>query len=117
MKKEEILKVVRSNEGTVLSFPDRGPWGNNRYRGNCSGYIHAFLIDQYNVDFMAEMYAGGGTGYDERSLSVCKVQELLPEPATFSSQRLILTNKRIRIKYRAAIFLKPKGHSYRSSHS
>lgn len=50
MKKEEILKVVRSNEGTVLSFPDRGPWGNNRYRGNCSGYIHAFLIDQYNVD-------------------------------------------------------------------
>lgn len=32
MKKEEILKVVRSNEGTVLSFPDRGPWGNNRYR-------------------------------------------------------------------------------------
>lgn len=38
MKKEEILKVVRSNEGTVLSFPDRGPWGNNRYRGNCSGY-------------------------------------------------------------------------------
>ena len=56
MKKEEILKVVRSNEGTVLSFPDRGPWGNNRYRGNCSGYIHAFLIDQYNVDFMAEMY-------------------------------------------------------------
>ena len=27
------------------------------------------------------------------------------------------TNKRIRIKYRAAIFLKPKGHSYRSSHS
>lgn len=67
MKKEEILEVVRSNEGTVLSFPDRGPWGNNQYRGNCSGYIHAFLIDQYNVDFMAEMYAGGGTGYD-----VCK---------------------------------------------
>lgn len=54
MKKEEILEVVRSNEGTVLSFPDRGPWGNNQYRGNCSGYIHAFLIDQYNVDFMAE---------------------------------------------------------------
>ena len=25
MKKEEILKVVRSNEGTVLSFPNRGP--------------------------------------------------------------------------------------------
>ena len=39
MKKEEILKVVRSNEGTVLSFPDRGPWGNNRYRGNNKAYV------------------------------------------------------------------------------
>ena len=67
MEKQDILKVVRANEGTVLSFPDRGPWGNNRYRGNCSGYIHAFLIDQYDVNYMAEMYAGGGTGYD-----VCK---------------------------------------------
>ena len=52
MKKQDILKVVRANEGTVLSFPDRGPWGNNRYRGNCSGYIHAFLIDQYDVNYI-----------------------------------------------------------------
>ena len=48
MEKQDILKVVRANEGTVLSFPDRGPWGNNRYRGNCSGYIHAFLIEVYD---------------------------------------------------------------------
>ena len=70
MRKDEILKIVRNPQnanGTVLSFPDRGPFGNNRYRGNCSGYIHAFLIDQYNVKYMGEMYAGGGTGYD-----VCK---------------------------------------------
>lgn len=70
MTKSQILKVVRNQKnanGTVLSFPNRGPWGNNRYRGNCSGYIHAFLIDQYNVKYMGEMYAGGGTGYD-----VCK---------------------------------------------
>lgn len=38
MKKEEILKVVRSNEGTVLSFPDRGPWGNNRFTPLGNGY-------------------------------------------------------------------------------
>lgn len=71
MKKEEILKVVRNTNGTILNFPDRGPWGNNRYRGNCSGYIHAFLIDQYHVKFLAEMYAGGGTGSD-----VCKDMEI-----------------------------------------
>ncbi len=62
-----ILKVVRSNEGTVLSFPDRAPWRNSRYRGNGSGYIPAFFIEQYNVKYIGEMYAGSGTGYD-----VCK---------------------------------------------
>ena len=70
MRKEEIISIVRNPKyvnGTVLSFPNRGMFGNNRYRGNCSGYIHAFLIDQYNVKYMGEMYAGGGTGYD-----VCK---------------------------------------------
>lgn len=70
MKKEEILNIIHSPKyanGTVLSFPERGPWGNNKYRGNCSGFVHAFLIDQYHVNFLGEMYAGGGTGYD-----VCK---------------------------------------------
>ncbi len=64
MKKEDILKVVRGCDSTVLSFPDRGPWGDNRYRGNCSGYVQASLIDKYNVKKMAELFAGGGTGSD-----------------------------------------------------
>lgn len=67
MTKEEILKVVhdpKNANGTVLSFPDRGPWGDSHYRGNCSGYIHAFLISQYHIKYMGEMYAGSGTGYD-----------------------------------------------------
>ena len=36
MKKEEIIKVLQQQDSTVLSFPDRGPWGSNKYRGNCS---------------------------------------------------------------------------------
>lgn len=70
MKKEEILRIVRDpqhSNGTVLSYPVRGSWGQKNWRGNCSGFVHAFLIDQYNVKYMGEMYAGGGTGYD-----VCK---------------------------------------------
>ena len=67
MKKEEILKKVRECDGTVISFPERGPWGNSSYRGNCSGYVYAWLMDVYHVNYLAEMYAGGGTGYD-----VCK---------------------------------------------
>lgn len=39
MKKEEIKKYVAARNNTVLNFPDRGPWGNNRYRGNCSGWV------------------------------------------------------------------------------
>ncbi len=67
MTREEIFNTVAKNDSTVISFPDRGPWGNNRYRGNCSGYVHAFLAWKYQVKKMAELFAGGGTGYD-----VCK---------------------------------------------
>ena len=64
MKKEEILREVSKNNSTLLSFPDRGPWGDNKWRGNCSGWIQAFLIWKYHVSKMAELFAGSGTGSD-----------------------------------------------------
>lgn len=65
MKKEEILKELTKHNSTVLSFPDRGQsWGDNHYRGNCSGWIHASLINKYDVKKLAELFAGGGTGSD-----------------------------------------------------
>ena len=67
MDKKIILDTVARNDSTVLSFKDRGPWGDSRYRGNCSGWIHAFLIWKYRVQKMAELFAGSGTGSD-----VCK---------------------------------------------
>ena len=67
MTRKEIEKILEQNDSTVLSFKDRGPWGDNKYRGNCSGYIQAFLIWKYQVQRMAELFAGSGTGYD-----VCK---------------------------------------------
>lgn len=48
-------------------FPNRGPWGDSRYRGNCSGWIPAFFINKYKVKKLAEVFAGSGTTYD-----VCK---------------------------------------------
>jgi hypothetical protein len=27
-------------DGSLLSFPERGPWGRAGYRGNCSGYVY-----------------------------------------------------------------------------
>lgn len=67
MNRDEIIRRVASNDSTVLSFPDRGEWGQKSYRGNCSGYIQAFLAWKYQVKKMAELFAGSGTGYD-----VCK---------------------------------------------
>lgn len=67
MNKDDIIALCQQQNSTVLSFPERGPWGDNAYRGNCSGYIHAFLIWKYKVQKLAELFAGSGTGYD-----VCK---------------------------------------------
>lgn len=71
MKKEEIIKELSQHDGTILSFPDRGPWGENKYRGNCSGWIQAFLIWKYQVKKLAELFAGSGTGSD-----ICKDMDI-----------------------------------------
>ncbi len=65
--KDEIIRIVSAADNTVLSFPDRGPWGSSNYRGNCSGYIPAYFIWKYNAGRVAEVFAGSGTTSD-----VCK---------------------------------------------
>ena len=64
MQRKEIEKTLENHDGTILSFPDRGPWGDKKYRRNCSGWIQAFLIWKYRVERLAELFAGGGTGSD-----------------------------------------------------
>ena len=67
MNCKQIEMELMKHDSTVLSFPNRGEWGNSQYRGNCSGWVHAFLIWKYRVEKMAELFSGSGTGYD-----VCK---------------------------------------------
>lgn len=64
MNKNDIIARLMANDSTMLSFPDRGPWGDPKYRGNCSGWYQAFLIWKYKVQKFAELFAGSGTGYD-----------------------------------------------------
>ena len=65
MNRNDIINRLVENDSTVLSFPDRcEEWGSNKYRGNCTGWIHAFLIWKYKVKKFAEIFAGSGTGYD-----------------------------------------------------
>ena len=64
MNRNDIVNELVKHDQSVLSFPDRGPWGDSKYRGNCSGWIQAFLIWKYKVQKMAELFAGSGTGSD-----------------------------------------------------
>ena len=67
MDKKKIIEVVSAADNTVLSFPNRGPWGDSRYRGNCSGFIPAYFIWKYGAKQVSEIFAGSGTTSD-----VCK---------------------------------------------
>ena len=56
---------------SIVSYPNRGPWGDSSYRGNTSGYtikelIEHFFPNQPPKQFI-EVFSGGGTGKD-----VCK---------------------------------------------
>ncbi|MBR6396227.1 MAG: hypothetical protein IKS09_04585 [Lachnospiraceae bacterium] len=67
MERKEIETYVLRNDSTVLSFPDRGPWGDSHYRGNCSGWVPAYFAVKYGAKCMSEIFAGSGTTSD-----VCK---------------------------------------------
>jgi hypothetical protein len=48
----------------VVSYPDRGPWGNNSYRGNCSGHLVKELILRFKAQCVFDPAEGGKTVRD-----------------------------------------------------
>jgi len=46
---------------SVVSYPDRGPWGDAGYRGNCSGHLVKDLILRFNCQSVFDPAEGGGT--------------------------------------------------------
>ena len=53
---------------SIVSYKDRGNYGNSKYRGNCTGYIIKDLINQFfpatKPKKFIEVFSGGGTGRD-----------------------------------------------------
>ena len=49
---------------SVVSYPDRGPWGDSRYSGNCSGYLVKDLILRFNCQSVFDPAEGSGTVRD-----------------------------------------------------
>ena len=49
---------------SIVSYPDRGPYGNNSYRGNCSGLLIKDIISQYRLKGLSDFMVGSGTTED-----------------------------------------------------
>jgi hypothetical protein len=57
---EEYLRR-RQPLTSVVSYPGRGPWGDNRYPGNCSGYMLIDLCATYQPRTVLDPMEGGRT--------------------------------------------------------
>jgi hypothetical protein len=64
MRQKGFEGKTKGFSGTLVSFPDRGPWGDPKYRGNCSGFILKALIEQYNPSSVADYMCGSDTSGD-----------------------------------------------------
>jgi len=51
-------------EKSILSYPDRGPWGNPRYRGNASGRLYKDLFELLRPGLFVDPMAGSGTSLE-----------------------------------------------------
>lgn len=49
---------------SVISFPERGNWGDSKYRGNCSGYVQKSLFEQFRSREVLDPMAGSFTTRD-----------------------------------------------------
>ena len=55
---------LADDSSSVLAFPDRGPWGNARYRGNCSGHVYRRLFEMLQPQVFTDPTVGGGTSVE-----------------------------------------------------
>lgn len=49
---------------SIVSYPDRGAYGKNSYRGNCSGLLIKDIIQQYKLKGLSDFMVGSGTTED-----------------------------------------------------
>ena len=49
---------------SIVSYPHRGPWGDSRYRGNCSGWLLVDLLKHFQPKMVPDPTMGSGTTRD-----------------------------------------------------
>lgn len=49
---------------SILSFPDRGKWGDKAWRGNCSGRVYLDLFNRFTPKVFVDPMVGSGTSIE-----------------------------------------------------
>lgn len=49
---------------SILSFPDRGPWGKSSWRGNCSGHVYKELFTRIKPKVFTDPMCGSNTAIE-----------------------------------------------------
>ena len=49
---------------SIISFPDRGPWGKSSWRGNASGHVYKSLFEQLQPRTFCDPMVGSGTSVE-----------------------------------------------------
>jgi len=62
-RQECIRRHLQAHKGltSLLRYPDRGPWGQSRYFGNCTGYLLVDLLDYFQPQSVFDPMEGSGT--------------------------------------------------------
>ena len=60
-----VYDIYRESEiNSVVDYPNRGPWGDNRFRGNFSGFLVRDLFYQLRPKSVLDVFEGSGTSRD-----------------------------------------------------
>lgn len=61
-------------KSSLANYPERGPFGDNKYRGNCTGYIIKDFIESFlpSGGLFVDPSAGGGTSIDVSNALGCR---------------------------------------------
>lgn len=51
-------------DSSIVSYPDRGPWGDAKWRGNASGHLYRDLFLQLKPKVFVDCMAGSGTSIE-----------------------------------------------------
>ncbi len=63
-KRQEMIREhlqERSTLTSLLHYPDRGPWGQGGYFGNCTGFLIVDLLDYFRPQSVFDPMEGSGT--------------------------------------------------------